>query len=257
VPRNESAPVADVLVWHACLDVSDDVLEILDATLSVDERGRSARYVFDRDRRRFIAARGILRRILGARLGVDAQHLRFAYGDRGKPSLRSGPAAEVVRFNLAHSHGHGLFAVSDGAELGVDIELIRPLPGAAAIAERFFSQLERSLLFDLPLSQREVAFFLCWTRKEACLKALGAGLAHPLDAFSVSLDPGAPARVLEAQTTEIGSGWPLHDLSRLPEYAAAIVVNGNYVEARVEARELGTDCALALLRDPALSPPIP
>lgn len=213
-----------VQAWHADLDVAAAAQEALAATLSPDERDRAARFVFERDRRRFVAARGLLRRLLGARLGVEAGRLRFGYGARGKPFLAGDDAGAGVTFNVAHSQDHALFVIASGVELGADIEVIRPLRDALVIAECHFSPFERSRLLALPPDERDVAFFLCWTRKEAYIKALGAGLAHPLEAFSVSLAPGEPARLLQDHAAVNGTPWSLHDLSRLPTYAAAVAV---------------------------------
>jgi 4'-phosphopantetheinyl transferase len=215
----------DLCIWHASLDLDAGLAATLADTLSDDERTRAARFIFERDRRRFVAARGILRSILGAMLEVDPSRVRFAYGERGKPSL-AGEFGRDISFNLAHSDAHALIAVASGADVGVDIEAVRPRIDPLAIAERFFAANERAALRAFPEAEHVPAFFRCWTRKEAYIKALGSGLAHPLDRFEVPIeDSGAtPLHIIEsgAPATE----WSLRDLSELPSYAAAVVVRG-------------------------------
>ena len=234
---SEHARTMEVCVWHARLDLDEAALDALAATLSDDERARAERFVFARDRSRFIAARGVLRRLLGARLGLAPSRLRFAYGAQGKPSLSQESSEAQVSFSVAHSRDRALVAVASGAPIGADIEVLRPLPSAEAIAERVFSPDELAQLRSLPSQQREVAFYLGWTRKEAYIKALGTGLAHPLDAFSVSFTPGAPAQLLAGHVTDAGPTWLLRDLSRLPDYAAAIVVGAYSDDACIDMKE--------------------
>jgi 4'-phosphopantetheinyl transferase len=237
VERTAVPAVTVVEAWHAELDVAPSALDACASTLADDERTRAARFVFDRDRRRFIVARGILRRILGARVGVEPGRIRFEYGGRGKPRLAGAHAR--VRFNVAHSHGHGLFAVSAGTDVGADIEMVRPLPDTMAIAERFFSPDERSRLRALPPPERDIAFFRCWTRKEAYIKGLGEGLAHPLDAFSVGLEPGGTVTLVDAGGSDPArSTWSLHDVSSLPTYAAAVAAWSGATPVRLTLREL-------------------
>jgi 4'-phosphopantetheinyl transferase len=238
VERTAFAAVTDVDAWHVDLDVVPSAFEACAASLADDERARAARFVFERDRRRFVAARGILRRILGDRLGVEPGRIRFEYGPRGKPRL-AGPDAPV-RFNVAHSGGHGLVVVSATADVGADLEVVRPLADAMAIAERHFSPDERSRLLALPAAEREVAFFRCWTRKEAYIKGLGEGLAHPLDAFSVGLEPAGTVTLVDAGGASPGAAtWSLHDVSSLPAYAAAIAARSGTAPVRVRLQELG------------------
>ena len=221
-------------VWHAALDPEPIRLRELEATLSGDERARADRFRFDRDRRRFVAARGILREILGARLGVEPWSLEFNYGEQGKPVLRPVPGRVGPFFNVAHSGDHGAFAVGNVPGIGIDVELIRPVPAADAIANRFFTPEESAALALLPEALRPQAFFLCWTRKEAFIKALGEGLSHSLDSFTVTVAPGEPARLLSAGPAAGSLGeWRLHDLSDLPVLAGAVALRGDPGELRV------------------------
>jgi 4'-phosphopantetheinyl transferase len=224
----------DLRVWHAVLDVDPLLLQQLAAPLSDDEHARAARFYFERDRRRYLVARGILRSILGSLLSVEPSRINFCYGDRGKPAL----AREFDRhlfFNVAHSQEHVMVAVAEGAEVGIDIETIRPVGDPLAIADRYFSPTERAALHGVTAEARLTAFFQCWTRKEAYIKALGEGLGHPLDSFEVTAGVTGPERLeIRAEGTALAH-WSLQDLSALPEYAAAVVVCGHPERVHVES----------------------
>ena len=213
----------DVHVWQAPLDRAGD-LPALFATLADDERARAARFHAERDREHFIAGRGLLRAILARYVGVPAAELSFAYGPHGKPMLSAGSNAGDLRFNLAHSHGMALYALARGREVGVDLEYIAPR-GEEGIAERFFSAAEVATLRRLPATERRDAFYACWTRKEAYIKARGDGLALDLSRFDVSLAPGEPAALLR-HDDEVPARWSLAALDVAPGYAAALCVEG-------------------------------
>jgi 4'-phosphopantetheinyl transferase len=216
---------AAVHVLSARLDVAAARRGSLRATLSRDERERAGRFRFDVHRDRFVVARGLLREILGAFLGVSPARLAFEYGPHGKPSLAAPFAAEDLRFNVSHAGGLALYAVTRGAEVGVDVEAVGELPGAEDIAARFFSAREQADLLSLGPARRTEAFFACWTRKEAFLKATGDGLARPLDSFDVSLVPGLPARLerVEGEPREAGR-WSLAEVRPAPGLVGAVAV---------------------------------
>ena len=158
--------------------------------LAPDETARAARFHFDHLQRRFILSRGALRILLGHYLDIAANRIEFRYGSRGKPSLAA-PAG--IHFNASHSGDVALFAFTLHCEIGVDVEEMRPISDMREIASRFFCAEESTELMALPADERERAFFLCWTRKEAYLKAVGEGLYAPLNDFCVTLRPGEPA----------------------------------------------------------------
>jgi 4'-phosphopantetheinyl transferase len=212
----------DVHVWIALLDELDGAA--LRAPLSADERARGGRFHFERDRRRFVSARGLLRTLLGRYLEVDPATLGFGYGSRGKPFLAG---CDELRFNVSHSAGLALLAFARGCELGVDIEQERPLPESEEIALRYFSAWEGAELRRLREDERGAAFFRCWTRKEAFIKATGDGLSRPLDAFDVSLAPGEPARLLRVLgEPEAPRRFWLEDLRPASGFAGALAVEG-------------------------------
>jgi 4'-phosphopantetheinyl transferase len=161
-------------------------------------------------------------------LGVGPDQLRFRYESHGKPYLSMEFNYCGLRFNLAHSNELAVYAFTRGRELGIDVEYIHALPDAEQIAARFFSAQENVALRMLPESQRLEAFFNCWTRKEAYIKAIGDGLSHPLDQFQVSLSPGEPARLLNVEgSPEKVTRRFMASLVPAPGYVAALVVEGS------------------------------
>lgn len=209
-------------VWKLRLDLPPGDVRALRELLSADECERADRFVFDAHRNRFIACRGQVRRILAAYLGTAPAELRFQYGARGKPSLAL-PADNLVTFNISHSHDLALCAVARGGELGVDIEFIRPPSDFDGLAAHFFAPREVAALKSLPEDVRLESFFRCWTRKEAVLKAVGTGLALPLDRIVVTLAPDEPARILACNEDPTGpADWRLYALEPGPGYVGAL-----------------------------------
>src|SRR5262245_34273422 len=192
--RGEPA-LSDILLWHVVLDRSPAEAEQLAALLAADELERTNRFRDPLLGRRFVTGRASLRRVLGRCLGRDPKEISFTYRAAGKPEMVD-VGSHGLHFNLTHSHAVAIIAVSPGRPVGVDIERVRPDFACAEIAARFFSRREQAMLCDLPADERAVAFFRCWTRKEAFIKLLGAGLSFPLDEFDVSLAPGIPAEIL-------------------------------------------------------------
>ncbi len=207
------------------LDVRSESLRAGAAVLTDEERDRARRFVFDRDRDRFIGARACLRQLLAARLGTPPDSVELVYGAHGKPALAPGYADTGLRFNVSHCDDLTLYAFSCGREIGIDVEAVRPIGDADDIAARFFSQRENRAYRALEPSDRPLGFFQCWTRKEAFIKALGDGLSYPLDRFDVSLTPGEPAQILRVEDTPGDRcGWRLESWSPAPGFVAAVVM---------------------------------
>lgn len=226
-PEHPLLKSGEVHVWRACLDISSGLFRQLWATLSPDERLRAERFHFQRDREHFVAARGGLRDIVGRYTGSAPESLRFAYDEFGKPRLSGEAGLESLRFNVSHSHGVALYAVASGREVGVDLEYVREEFACQEIAERFFSRREVAALNALPVEERAAAFFDCWTRKEAYIKALGEGLSHPLHLFTVSLNPDQPAALLYTDDDpKEAARWSLSELFPGQGFRAALALRG-------------------------------
>jgi 4'-phosphopantetheinyl transferase len=148
--------------------------------------------------------------------------MEFTYGEQGKPRLRLRESDPGLRFNVSHSHGVAVYALTCGREVGIDVEAVRSNVSAEDIAARFFSPIELAEFRALPVRHRDEGFFLCWTRKEAYIKALGGGLSIPLDSFSVSLTPGQPEALVSAESER----WTLRSFQPSRGYAGAVVAEG-------------------------------
>ncbi|MEO6525874.1 MAG: 4'-phosphopantetheinyl transferase superfamily protein [Gemmatimonadaceae bacterium] len=224
-PDHPSIHPDAVHVWNASLLLDADTIDALRDTLTPDERDRADRFHFRRHRDQFIAARGILRSILGRYLSLAPELIRFDYSSHGKPALAQQPEPlGALRFNLSHADDVALIAIARDREIGVDVERIREGVSALEIAERFFSAGEVLALRDVPEARRAEAFFNCWTRKEAYVKALGAGLSHDLGGFTVSV--GTEAALLHVSESAVSSEWTLVSLVPSTGYAGAFAVSG-------------------------------
>lgn len=217
-----------VHVWLAPLDVSTARIERFLQTLSADEVSRAGHFHFERDRYRFIAARGTLRQILGRYLGEHPRKILLGYTSHGKPVLGGGSGYETLRFNLSHSGAFAVYAVADSREVGIDIERINDDVAVEEIAQKFFSPKERWVLEKTRKDMRNKAFFQYWTRKEAFTKALGEGISFPMEQCDVTLINGENlSPVTFASSKWEGCSWYGQDLFPCPNYAAAIVVEGS------------------------------
>lgn len=230
-PIEESLPLPDdeVQLWRVDLEAIGADESRWRQVLSSDELARASRFHFARDRQRFVAARALLRRILASYLAMDPNSLTFSYSKKEKPSLALGPAHldSGVAFNVSHSGGIALLAFSRRREVGVDVEPVRRDADLEAIARRFFSANEQSQLAALPTEEKVDAFFRCWTRKEAYIKATGDGLSLPLSQFDVSLAAGEKSALLATRPDASEAGrWLLQEVPAGPGYIAALCACG-------------------------------
>ena len=231
----------DVHIRIASLDCRQSDLRFFESLLAEDEIDRANRFYFQKDRERFIAGRGLLRVILSSYVGVPPGEIIFRYGNHGKPELRRQEGRTAIEFNLAHSGGTAIYAIARDRPVGVDIETIQPDFPVAEVAKNFFSSREMAALQALPNVLRTEAFFKCWTRKEAFIKALGDGLSCPLSDFDVSLKPGDPARLLHVKgASEEASRWCMEDIDSIPGYAAAIVISGRQCRMHIGQCDLNS-----------------
>lgn len=213
----------DIHVWAFDLDVDPSRLAELERLLAKDELARAAGFRLPADRVRFVAARGMLRQVLGRCAGREPELLQFVYSDLGKPSLSASSRQDCLKFNLAGSDTIALLALRLDADVGIDVERLRPLPETPTLTSRLLTAEEHVELSSLPEAEREMRFYEYWVRKEALSKSLGSGLRLPFDSFSLYPWPGDMACRVECRLDgRVVAQWvvPL----KLPRsgYAAAL-----------------------------------
>jgi 4'-phosphopantetheinyl transferase len=224
-PEELPWPHDEVHVWRATLALPEAAADRLKQCLSAEERDRMGRFHFEQDRRRHLIGRGVLRTLLGRYLNLVPQDLRFRTGAAGKPHLASGQGQ--LQFNVSHSGEYVLIAIADGRAVGVDVEEVHDDFDVDEVAVHFFSADEQRDLETFTGRAKIEAFYDCWTRKEAYLKAQGAGLSLPLDQFDVSLRPGEPARLIATRPDPAEAArWQLSGLGVADGYKAAVAVEG-------------------------------
>jgi 4'-phosphopantetheinyl transferase len=217
----------EVHVWSSSLEMIPSHVKTLKQILSADELNRADRFYFQKDSDHFTVARGVLRLILSRYLGIEPSEILFCNGPYGKPELAEKIDGKSVRFNVAHSHGLALYAVTRGRKIGVDLEYLRPDLVVEDIVEQCFSPQEIASLKALPKHIQQRVFFTYWTRKEACLKALGMGLALDLNRFEFSATIVEPLNIHNTyEKSREASLWTLKDLDAGFGYAAALAIEG-------------------------------
>lgn len=234
-PPAPRPPPGVAYVLRFGLDVDERTQATLAGWLSPDEQQRAARYRPESVRRRFVVARATLRSVLGAALARPPATLRFVAGPHGKPALAGEPPP--LRFNLSHSGELALVALGLDRELGVDVERRRRHLDHLSIARRFFAPDEVAALAALPQAQQEAAFYRCWTRKEALLKALGAGLTLPLAGFAVSVTEASPRLLRTDWDASEAQRWRLFHLEPDPGATAALAVAAAFGEPEPAIRQ--------------------
>jgi 4'-phosphopantetheinyl transferase len=217
-------PVDRVDVWVIPVDGSRSVADA-ERWLSPDERARGERFVFDRDRRRFLLGRRALRGILASYLSCEPEAIAFAYGPTGKPRLAAEDCARGLQFNASGSADLAVCAVTCDRSVGIDIEHLRENcdPDLVRYA---LCESERADFEKIPKDQQPTAFYRAWTRKEAFLKATGSGLSRPLASFAVSVAPGEPPRLVRDDTApgELAR-WSFVDFDPAPGWVGTLVLS--------------------------------
>lgn len=218
----------EVDIWRVDLAEHQAEIQQFPKLLSPDETQRADRFCFERDRRRFIVARTATRQILSQYVNLAPKELVFSYGKQGKPELEGDAKKSGITFNVSHCCETALIAVTRGLIVGIDIEQINPEFATKEISQHFFSVSEVARLRTLPQSAQAKAFFSCWTRKEAYVKALGEGLSVPLNSFEVFFGPEVPAGLIRVR---VGPDkllcLSIYDIDVSPEFKAALVIEGN------------------------------
>jgi len=231
---------AEAHLWVVALELVPEKLPDFRSILSPDERERASRFLSDGDARRYMAARASLRSLLGAYVGIEPGELRFTYDRFGKPGLGGEAQADAVRFSVSHSEGFGLFGFVKEHRMGVDVERIRAGIDVENLAKNHFSRNEFEKLRSQPSDRQLEAFFCCWTRKEAYLKARGEGMSHGLDRFEVSVTPDEPVTILCADDDpDVSRRWTLEHLTPEPGYLGAAAVETDNVTFRYFRWEIG------------------
>lgn len=224
---------SQVHVWCAALEAPEELFKIFRQWLSSAEEERLNRYQFEADKRQFLIRRAFLRRLLGHYLKILPDEVRLIKSQAGKPSLHPSHSPRI-HFNLTFSMEVCLLAFSLDRELGVDVELLRTDLDHTTISKRYFSKSEHLALQRLPAEKQPEAFFVCWTRKEAFVKAVGTGFSLPLEAFEVAFLPGEAPRMLTMRHKALQFGtpqdWVLYHLEPFPGYVGALAWRGGPLE---------------------------
>ncbi len=225
------SPLVDdeVHIWLANLELEIYALPKFLRNLSLAERSRAQRLRFDHDRRRYVIAKGLLRRLLGDYLEMEPNEVQFTAGPSGKPGLSERLQNEhgVLHFNQAHSGHLGIYAFCRNRRVGVDIEEVRPFPDMDQIASLLFSTQEMAVFQSLSTKERQRAFFSAWTHKEAFVKALGKGLTLPLNHFEMSRAHGSLSRIVQNHDHSAKSlEWFVKDIPVSTQFSAAVCVEG-------------------------------
>jgi 4'-phosphopantetheinyl transferase len=227
-PASCSLPGDDIHLWRGRLDQPPWRVQQLAQTLSADERARANRFRFEIHRARFIVARATLRVILSHYLDIEPDQVQLCYGPHGKPYLHEDMNQALIRFSVAHSHQLAVYALTRAREIGIDLEYTHPVPHIEQTAAGFMTRGELARLSALPAGQQQEAFYLCWTCKEAYVKARGVGLGQPLERLEVSITPGRPACLLGiVGNPRETCRWSLHSFTPAPGYLAALAVEGH------------------------------
>jgi 4'-phosphopantetheinyl transferase len=216
----------EIHVWQESLCVLNEELQGLWSILSQDERQRLDRFHFTRFREKSLVSRAFLRKILGQYLQLPPERLGFCYNLFGKPALIGVSEKEGIYFNVTHSGDRFLCAVARNRDIGIDIEQLRHIRSESLI-ESIFSPMEKTTYNLLSQEFKQKAFFLCWVRKEALLKAWGLGLSYPLYRLSVTIVPGELPRLTGSEMTTIdNSEWQLFDIVADTNHVAALAFSG-------------------------------
>lgn len=224
-PNTECNMTPDAVhVWFADVMANESNYRSNYALLSKEETRRAETFKFEKDKKKYVVSKGILRRLSSFYLHIAPEDVVFDYGEFGKPSFGF---TTKLKFNTSHAGDKAVFVFTENNSIGVDIELIKSDLDVMNLAENFFSEKEISDLANLHSSERNVAFYRCWTRKEAFIKAKGIGLSFPLKSFSVSTNSDMQAELLETDWNPSERlSWKLFSHKPTENYISAIAIQG-------------------------------
>ena len=215
-----------VQVWQAWLDLPENELEYCRGLLSESEAARAGRFFFERDRNHYIAARALLRELLGRYLGMLPEQVSLGLQPHGKPELQGAAASSGLQFNLSHSNGLAVYAFCQDELVGVDVEFTRPMPDIDSLAQQFFAASEIEWLAGHEGQDKLAGFFKIWTAKEAFFKHSGDGLLAPIDQAEIELGPDLSPRLARlAGSPQVAAGWQIVSFEPLPGYCAALALH--------------------------------
>lgn len=207
-------------VWAIQLSAPPIPASALLPLLSVTERERAARFRVADDRMRAVVGRGMLRVILGACTARPPEAVELSTDAFDRPIMQQ---STEIDFNVSHSGDWILIGVAANTRIGVDVEQIRPVADVSDLVQRFFAPAEAAIISSLHGEQQDVAFFDCWTRKEAYVKAVGAGLSLDLASFQVECRPGTePAVLTIGGSAQEAARWLLWSAAPAAGYRAAV-----------------------------------
>lgn len=221
----------EVHLWYLNVEDHKNRLAVYEELLDNEEKEKAYRYKFDKDRNCSIIARGVLRTLLGSYSNELPERITFSFGPFGKPEVYNNSG---IQFNISHSRDAIVLGFIKNDAIGVDVEFMDEKIDALQIAKHFFSNEERVALSAVSEDERVEAFYNCWTRKEAFIKALGDGLSFPLDQFVVSLTPALKAELLKTKWDQMEKEkWALHSFNPEKKYVSAFTVNGKVSDIKL------------------------
>lgn len=228
-------------VWWLEVDgVGADQWPRLFALLDDAERERAKRFHFERDRLVYVAAHALGRSLLSAQAGGAPQSWTFEVGAHGKPEVVSPVGGPRLRLNLSHTRGLAAAALTVDHDLGIDVEWLDRRPAGADVARRFFAPAECAQLAAVPAERANETFLSFWTLKEAYVKAIGKGLAQPLDSFAFTLETLSIR--FDADQTDDPAGWLFRQLRPTPHHLLALALrHPDPAAVRVETRAMDVD----------------
>ena len=233
-PADLELDVAYIDVWRSQIDLPESEIEKYAQTLSEQEQERAAKFTFPDKYEEYVVSRGLLRKALGHVLKQAPSGFQFDYTSSKKPYLSRKYNNRPISFNVSHSHGQALVAISVDRNIGIDIEKIRPDVEYEKLAKRFFSEAEHAAIMLLPLGERVAAFFATWTRKEAFVKATGKGIAFGLSEFDVNILPYEPPAMLVTRWNPADvSKWLMANIETYKNYIATLAADGGEFQMRL------------------------
>jgi len=218
-PRRRDHLSAHMIVWITHVSKAQEALAMFDPCLDDRDRERAARFKFPADRARFVLGRGMLRKCLGHYLEQPPETIELGYTDLGRPIF---PADEKLQFSISHTQDLVGVALTDGANIGIDLEAISPHLDLLELAERIFSADDLAIFQAYANREKVAAFYRAWTRKEAYLKARGEGIAEGLQQISVSMAPEEVLSIKDTRHASASEKWHLVSLPLPGGYAGTL-----------------------------------